>query len=118
MLKEKSFSFEFDLKKYYPTLFNQLSEFKQEKMYESIFFKYNVIDKSEYLSSNEKLRKNESGCQGSFVPYSEIYVRKFIIWIVAIVIIAVVIIAVIIIAVVIIVVIAVVGFEAFVRVFY
>ena len=51
----------------------------ESQIYESIFFKYNVIDKSEYLSSNEKLRKNESGCQGSFVPYSEIYVRKFII---------------------------------------
>ena len=37
MLKEKSLSFEFDLQKYYPDLFSQLSELKQKKMYENIF---------------------------------------------------------------------------------
>ena len=36
MLKEKSLSFEFDLQKYYPKLFAQLSEFKHKKMYKSI----------------------------------------------------------------------------------
>lgn len=37
MLKEKSFSFEFDLEKYYPDLFKELSDLKQKKMFNNIF---------------------------------------------------------------------------------
>ena len=40
-------------------------------------FKYNIIDKEEYIKGNELLSMREAGCQSSFTPYSETNVILF-----------------------------------------
>ncbi len=45
---------------------------------ENGLFTKNLIDRSEYLKSNELLFKNEAGCQGTYVPYSGYSVKQFI----------------------------------------
>ena len=40
-------------------------------------FKYNIIDKEEYIKGNELLSIREAGCQSSFTPYSETNVILF-----------------------------------------
>ena len=40
-----------------------------ESLFEDIFFKFNVIDKEEYLAHNDNLSLREAGCQSAYVPY-------------------------------------------------
>jgi hypothetical protein len=50
----------------------------ETELCEKGLFTKNVIDRSEYLKSNELLFKNEAGCQGTYVPYSGNLVKQFI----------------------------------------
>lgn len=54
------------------------SEDLETELYENSLFVKNVIDKKEYMNSNELLFKNEAGCQGIYVPYSGRSVKLFI----------------------------------------
>ncbi len=44
---------------------------------ENGFFKYNVIEESEYLSGNKMLSLREAGCQTGFTPYSQGAITMF-----------------------------------------
>jgi hypothetical protein len=48
-----------------------------ENLYDNDFFKYNVIDSSEYNSANSKLSLREAGCQTTYIPYSSSNVINF-----------------------------------------
>lgn len=54
------------------------SEDIEIELYEKGLFIKNIIDKSEYMKSNELLFKNEAGCQGTYVPYSGHSVKQFV----------------------------------------
>lgn len=44
---------------------------------ENQLFKYNIIDHTEYISSNPNLLIKEAGCQTTFMPYSQSSVTSF-----------------------------------------
>lgn len=49
-----------------------------ENFYDGDFFKYNVIDSSEYNAGKANLSLREAGCQTTYIPYSSTNVISFI----------------------------------------